>query len=260
LARQDAGRLFRDILVPVSGSEEGWLALEQAAEIARREGGELLGLYVAADEAAEQSPDSSAIIARFQWRLGELGLPGRLVVVSGPIAASINERARWADLVVLHLAHPPEGGPFSKLVSGLRAVIGRCRRPVLIVPGAATEMRRLLLGYDQRPRSQSALYVATYLAGQWNTSLTVLNAEPDETESSATLDGARAYLESHGVAADCLATTSEAAQALLSEIEDGGHDLVILGTYSTGAVVSAVTGSVVDQLLNRCTIPMLFCP
>jgi len=44
-------RLFADILVPVSGEETGWYALEQALVVARREGARLRGLHVVSSEA-----------------------------------------------------------------------------------------------------------------------------------------------------------------------------------------------------------------
>ncbi len=43
-------RLFGDILVPITGMEESWLALEQAALVAKKEQSALRGLHVIASQ------------------------------------------------------------------------------------------------------------------------------------------------------------------------------------------------------------------
>jgi nucleotide-binding universal stress UspA family protein len=164
------------------------------------------------------------------------------------------------DLVVLHVEHPPEGGPLTRAGYGLRVLIGRGGRPVLATPGLARQLVRPLLAYDGSRRAQSALIVATYLAGRWGLPLKVVCASSDPDRSAFHLDQARSYLEDHGLSATYVSSAEEPTRAILGQLREGGHDLLVLGSYRSGLLVSAVTGSVVDELLNRCTIPMLFCP
>ena len=56
LAPRPDGRLFADILVPVSGDERGWYALDEALLVANREDSRLLGLHIVSSAALEAGP------------------------------------------------------------------------------------------------------------------------------------------------------------------------------------------------------------
>lgn len=252
--------LFANILVGISGDEMGWLALEQAIEVAKREKGRLRGLYVVPEEELAESNEALEIRDRFYWRCAEVGIEAKFVidVGPGPIAHTLCERARWSDLVVVSLAHPPEDSALSRWGSGFRSLIRRCSRPVLAVPGQVTSMSRPLLAYDGSPKAKEALYVATYLSGSWNIALLVVSVAGDDIDEE-TLDDARAYLERHQIGADYIFTDGPVAEILMAIVQDQAIDLFILGGYGGIPVVEVVLGNVVDTFLGSSEIPMLIC-
>lgn len=252
--------VFASILVGISGDEMGWLALEQAIEVARREGGRLRGLYVIPEEEIAESNEALAIRDRFYWRCGEVGIEGKFVVdvEPGPIANALTERAPWSDLVVVSLAHPPDDSALSRWGSGFRSLIRRSSRPVLAVPGQVTPMARHLLAYDGSPKAMAALYVATYLTGSWKLPLVVVTVAGDGIDEE-TLEEARIYLERHQIEADYLFTDGPAAEILMAVAQDQVIDLLILGGYGGIPVVEVVLGNVLDTLLGSSEIPMLIC-
>ena len=138
LATRADDRLFADILVPVSGREISWFALDQALEIARREGGQLRGLHIVPSEAQAQSEGTIAVQAEFDRRCDAAGIPGKLAIEVGKVARGICTRAQWTDLVVVNVAHPPGAQPWTRLSSGFRTLLRRCPRPVLAVPGVVS--------------------------------------------------------------------------------------------------------------------------
>jgi nucleotide-binding universal stress UspA family protein len=247
-------RLFEDVLVPLSGWPESWAALDQAIEVVSRESGRLLGLHVVASEAARNGEAAQVVKAEFQQRCEALRFPGTLAVDVGDIARRICERAAVADLVVLHLAHPPGAQPLERLTSGLSLIIRRSPRPVLLVPGAVTPMARPLLAYDGSPKAREALFVATYLAGEWNAQLTVLTAA-----APSALDYARQYLEFHEVEAAFLEEVGPPAETILRAAADQAADLILMGGYSARPLVEVVVGSTVDAVLRQTTAPILIC-
>jgi nucleotide-binding universal stress UspA family protein len=255
-ARPD-NRLFGHILTPLSGETSSWSALEQALSIAQREGGQIYGLTVVPPNRA--SDNALAVQQEFERRCGEAGVPCQFSVEAGPITRAIYERAVWADLVVMHLAHPPEADVFRKFGSGFRTILHRSPRPVLAVPGAVSSLKRALLAYDGSPKAQEALFVATYLAGQWQLPLvaaTVVKQEQDE----ALLRSARLYLESRGVAATYVPTRSgEVASTLLKTARTYNCDLILMGGYGFKPVLDVVLGSAVDQVLRETEWPVLIC-
>jgi nucleotide-binding universal stress UspA family protein len=259
LANDQDDRLFADILVPVSGDETGWFALEQALEIARREGGQLRGLHVVPSEAQKESEGTQTVQAEFNRRCEAAGISGKLVIEVGGVTRKICERARWTDLIVINLVYPPPPQPVAKLSSGFRTLIRRCASPVLVVPGASSPLDRALLAYDGSPKANEALFVATYLAGRWNISLVVVTVMENGRIPSDALTHAQNYLESHQVQATYIKESGVAPDVILKAAEEHESNLIIMGGYGHSPVVEVVLGSAVDQVLRASRQPMLIC-
>ncbi len=263
------GRLFNDLLVPVSGEPESWAALDQALEVASREGARLLGLHLTPTEAARQSEAALLVKARFDARCQALAFPGVLAVETGEIAERICARAALADLVVLHIAHPPSAQVLERLGSGLSTIIRRCPRPILAVPGPVTPLTHLLLAFDGSPKAKEALFVAAYMAAEWHAALTVLTvreaAQPaaaeaaQATAAAAAQAFAREYLEFHEVTAEYQQVTGAVPEAILGAAAATASDLILMGGYGARPLVEVVLGSVVDQVLRATTLPLLIC-
>ena len=252
-------RLFADILVPVSGEEGGWLALEQALVVARREGAQVHGLHVVASEGQVGSGAAQAVQREFNRRCEAAGVRGALAVESGEVAAKICERALLADLVILNLTHPPPPQLRARLDSGFRTIVRRSARPVLAVPGTSTPLERALLAYDGSPKAREALFVATYLAELWKTALVVVTvAEPGRTTGD-TSEAARKYLDWHEVPAEFVGASGAVPEAILKAAQAHDCDLIIMGGYGSAPVVEVVVGSSVDQVLREASQPILIC-
>jgi len=257
-ARQDE-RLFADILVPVSGEEIGWRALEQALKIAEREGARLHGLHVVPSKAQKDSEATGAVQAEFDRRCEAAGVPGKLILTIGQVPRQICERARWTDLVVANLAYPPPPQSLARLGSGFRTLIRRCARPVLAVPGVVSSLSRALLAYDDSPKAKEALFVAAYLAGRWHIPLAVVTVMESGRATSETLARAQEYLETHAVQATFVRESGSVAEAILKTAKAQQSDLIIIGGYGHSPVLEVVLGSAVDQVLRESRKPMLIC-
>jgi nucleotide-binding universal stress UspA family protein len=259
LAAHQDGHLFGDILVPVSGHESGWHALEQALGIARREGGRLQGLYVVPSEAERDSEKAQAMQAEFNRRCEAAGIPGKLAVEVGSVARKICERNRWTDLMVVKLAYPPPPQAVARLSWGFRVLIQRCASPILVVPGTSSPLDRALLAYDGSPKANEALFVATYLSSRWNISLVVVTVMENGDAGAETLIDAQRYLESHGVHATYVQERGSVPEVILKTAEEQGSNLVIMGGYGHSPMVAVIVSSKVDQILRTSRQPMLIC-
>jgi nucleotide-binding universal stress UspA family protein len=259
LAARQEDRLFADILVPVSGEEVGWRALEQALEVSRREGSRLHGLHVTPSEAQKDSEEARAVQAEFDRRCEAAGVPGKLTFAVGKVPHQICERARWTDLVVVNLAYPPPPQPLARLGSGFRTLIQCSARPVLAIPGATSSLTSALLAYDGSPKADEALFVATYLAGQWHIPLVVVTVIESGRATPETLSRAQTYLETRRVQATFVQENRAVAKAILETAEAHQSDLIIMGGYGSRLVLEVVLGSAVDQVLRESRKPTLIC-
>jgi len=259
LAAHRSNRLFTNILVPVGGTERGWYALDQAIVFGQPKGAHLYGLHVVPSETRKNGEKALAVKAEFEQRCEASGIQGELVIEVGRIARKICERASWADLIILNLAHPPGPQPIEKLKSGFRTIIRRCPRPILAVPKSATNMNRALLAYDGSPKSDEALFVSAYLAGCWNISLIVVTISEIGRITSESLSLAKSYLNKRNVKATFIEEKGSVGDSILNTAQKHQCDLIIMGGYGRSPVLEIVLGSTVDHVLCGSQIPVFIC-
>jgi nucleotide-binding universal stress UspA family protein len=251
--------LFTDILVPVSGKDSGWYALDQAIVIARKEGSRLIGLHIVPAEEEKETKRARAIASEFTRRCQEGGVDGRLIINPGEVTKQIFTHARLTDLVVTTLLYPPPPELLARLDSGFRELIQRCPRPVMAVPEVVTGLQHALLSYDGSPKSEEALFVATYLAGRWGIHLTVVTVFDKDRVAPETLLRAQVYLEERGVKADLVPESGLVADTILRVANARQVDLIIMGGYGFKPVLEVILGSTVDQVLREARKPVLIC-
>ena len=248
-------RLFVDILVPLTGMDENWPALDQAILVAQKENSTLYGLHIIPRGLKVEKSETEAIRARFQQRCQEASLPGSLMVEKGNVSRQVSERALLTDLIVLNVAHPPPPG-LSSLHSGLRSIIWRTARPILTVPGKVSPMDNALLAFDGSAKSKEALFVAAYLAEKWHTKLTVLTIAGEDSHSVQ--EYAQSYLGLHEIKAD-YRLISGSFDIFLDTIQECQINLVVIGSYSGTALKQVISDSAVNFLLRKADCSLLIC-
>lgn len=257
--RDASAPLFRDILLPLSGEEPSWQALEQALVIARREQGRLLALHVVPSAEHEAGLGPQVVRRQLAERLAGREIEGELVVRVGKVVPQLCSYARWFDLVVISLRYPPGAQPLARLQSSWRRILHRCPRPVLVVPGEATALRSALLAYDGSPKSEEALFIATYLAKQWQIPLVVVSVLDGSRVTEKSVQKVRAYLAQHGVEAHFEHPALPPAEAILECANQHESELILMGGYGLNAVGEVILGSTVNQLLRETSRPLLIC-
>jgi nucleotide-binding universal stress UspA family protein len=258
LSTRGSERFTSDILVPLSGAVDSWAAWDQAMIVADREDARLLGLHVVASDKDRGSQQAQLVREQFEKRFERAGKPYKLAVDVGGVARKICDRARWADLVVVKLSHPPGEKRISRLSSGFRMLIHRCGRPILAVPSAASPLNKVLLAYDGSPKSREALFLATYFAGRWKIPLVIVTVEGTKV-SQEILQQGQSYIERRDVVPTLVAKRGEVSQAILETAEQHGCDFITIGGYGRGAVKEVVLGSTVDRILRESQKPVLIC-
>jgi nucleotide-binding universal stress UspA family protein len=251
--------LFGDILVPMGREGVGERALEQALVIARREKSRLHGLHVLPRDGAAAPQRGAALAAAFRRQVEAAGVAGEMVLERGAVSQAICSHARWTDLVVVELRHLPRPELAGRLSSGFSAVIRRCSRPVLAVPGEPSALQRPLLAYDGSPKAREALFVAAYLSAKWELPLVVVTAAESEAQAEAIIDDARFYLIARGVSATYVARQGPATGAIRETAEACGSDLIVMGGYGRQPLLELLRGSTVDQVLHWRRWPALIC-
>jgi nucleotide-binding universal stress UspA family protein len=133
----------------------------------------------------------------------------------------------------------------------------------------------ILIALDGSPHADRALTHAIDLARSEHTTLTLMTGIPEVPVPTYGVAGATATLAADArdfaqgvlerareqVPGDVPITTVLTEQpirgALVRQIEDGHHDLVVMGSRGRGAVRSALLGSVSHYVLHHSPVPVL---
>ncbi|MCA9943001.1 MAG: universal stress protein [Ardenticatenaceae bacterium] len=264
LDRRNLDRLFEETLVAISGQPKDWRVLDQAIMMMQRENGRLRGIFVL-DSKDEQQDEAAieAIRAEFQTRTAEAGVQADFSVEQGNVARQIVSRAAYSDLVMMALNCPPGTSILERLTSGVQTILQRTPRPVMVVPTAVSPLQHALLAYDGSPKSEEALFVATYLASRWQIQLTVATISSGSNgkleAAERILSRARTYLSLAGVSADYLVQVGPTADTLLAMAEKEGADFMIMGGFGRSSMRSLVLGSTLNRVLLVYKQPILIC-
>jgi nucleotide-binding universal stress UspA family protein len=136
--------------------------------------------------------------------------------------------------------------------------------------------RNILVAIDGSPHADQALMDAIDLADSAHARLTLFTAivppravayfapgapvsdlaHDAEADAEAVLRHALASVPD-GVSVTTVLSTQPVLPALLAQIKDGGHDLVVMGSRGRGAVRSALLGSVSHYVLHHSPVPVL---
>jgi nucleotide-binding universal stress UspA family protein len=251
-------QLYADLLVPIGHNPADWRALDQALLIASRGGSRLHGLHVIPADDHSDDAQHASLSREFAARCAQAGVSGRLAIEHGSISRNIARRARWVDLIILNLEHPPASAGLRRLSSGIPQVLRRSGRPVLFVPDQPTDLQSILLAYDASPKADEALYLAARMAQTWQgTRLTILTAAASEAEAAEVQQHARAFLLTRETPAEFRLTDSAEARAILNAARSSKADLIMLGGYGNSPILEMVFSSTVDKVLQKSRLPVL---
>ena len=76
-------------------------------------------------------------------------------------------------------------------------------------------------------------------------------------EARAVLDPIRDFLERHGIEASYVHKVGHPAGEVARLAQDGGFDMVVMGSHGQNALKNLVLGSVATQVLAACSVPVL---
>ena len=263
LAKDRGDHLFADILVTLTGKESDEVLLDRVIAIAKPDDDRLLGLHVVKKKGHLNSKRVKRVRKMFKSRCEEAGLVGEFAVEVGNVAAVINKRAAWADLVVVGMSHPPDGRPLTRLTHGLNTLIQGCPRPILIIPSEMTINLNspILLSYDGSRKADEALFMAAYFASRRPRKLTVVTVKTDHTDRTD-LEAARTYLEGKRVKAEYIFREDRSksiAKLVLETAVDTDAGLLIIGGFGFRPMLHLVLGSAVDEILREFKRPVFIC-
>lgn len=260
---------LRHVLVAFDLSAHSLAALEAAAALAARTGGEIAGLFVEDEDflrlaglpvARFLDPASAAVrphsVATMERELRRLAEGARRAieeaakrarvrwtfrVVRGPVSPAVLAEASGADLVALgrtgHESHPGR-----RLGSTARTLVAYAPAPVLLLRRGERVAPPTLVAYDGSDVADRALDLAVRLAGRDPVGVLVVADGPDDAAPRRRAEGRLAV---RGVA------------ARFRTVEAGGLSAAVRAEHGGLLVLPAAPGSALVDRIDEIPCPVL---
>lgn len=252
--------LFNDLLLALDDTQNTWNALDQAIFLAEVENSRIHGIHIHPEVTDESQDEHQELRNEFETRCHQAGFDRfDFIISAGDIGKTLCDHARFTDLIILPLNHPPGDKPIKRLSSGLIALIRSCSVPILTVPGNANYLNNILLAYDGSIKANEAMYIAAYFGSQIQSSIKVLTSSAGLEDAASVQNEARTYLSRYPIETQFHVTQSSIPDEINQFARNGEIDLVLIGGYGGASIIDVVLGSVVDQVLREVKLPILIC-
>ena len=270
---------LKRVLVALGGSEYMESAMAEAAQLARRNGAEIVGLAVMDETlvdpvqaapiggsaaAAELREDRTrkvregmqAAVERFEAFLSQCGLPGRSLQVEGDAQEAVVDAIRLSDIAIIGIRHAFDYGTIAHEDDFLARIATASNRPVIAMPHGARPVSRVLAAYDGSSASADALRSFATLNAFDPSIVRVVRCAEEGEDSERDLAEARGYLELHGYTVETLAIDGPPATAILEHASTMEADLVVMGVVGRRGLSRLLAGDTASTLLETSSVPL----
>ena len=270
---------LKRVLVALGGSEYMDSAMAEAAQLARRNRAEIVGLAVmdetlvdpvqaapigggaaAADLREERSrkvrEGMQAAVERFEVFLSECGLPGRTIQAEGDAQEAVVDAIRLSDIAIIGIRHAFDYGTIAHGDDFLARIATASNRPVIAMPHGARPVSRVLAAYDGSNAAADALRsFATLNAFDPSLVRVIRCAEPD-VDADHDLAEARGYLELPGYTVETVTVEGPPSTAILEHASTMDADLVVMGAVGRRGLSRLLAGDTATSLLKTSSVPL----
>lgn len=272
------------ILVPVDGSASSLMAEETAAKIAKKTGATVTILHVIKEfRLGYQLPRKieEEIVGRVEQEAEKITNEARMLFMEEEVAAeahidrwrdpaeSILELSKGYDLTIMGAHGENEKEPYA-LGSVTKKVIRHAKQPVLIVKNVSM-LSNMLACVDGSEHSINALRYGVQLAEKMGSNITMLNVQDKnvfETAPDIVKDCVlkSIFSKAREVVKGAKLKISERLEAgvpsdvIVKVAEEGGHDLIIMGSRGLGKVKRFLLGSISEDVSHKAKCSVLIVP
>jgi len=252
--------LFNDLIVAIDDSSTAWQALDQAITLSKLENSSIHALHIHPDITAGSREEHKSLEDAFTSHCKKAGISNfDFMVAAGEINKVLCDHARFADIILLPLNHPPGNQPIKRLSSGITSLIRNCSVPILTVPAGPTPLKKILLAYDGSLKAKEALFIAAYFGSQHGSTIHVLTSVFGVANPESIQEEARNYLGRFPLNSDYIISQESVSEQINIIHRTEGIDLILIGGYSGSTLIDVMLGGSVDKVLREIQLPILIC-
>ena len=270
---------FSKILLGLDGSAYAQAAIEYASQLALAHNAAITGVAIIDLPGIKSSSGPVPIGgAHYDVHLEEQ----QLKETEEKAKAILDDFARICDDRKINaVLHADTGRPFSEIIEEskfhdfivigkrtffeytadesygtLERVLKNGLAPVLAVPDAVREIKKVLVAYDNSVPASKVVHMFLLL-GIWNAcDITLLTVNDDAEAGQKLLENLAEFFESYGIQPKLATRSGHPDAAVISYIAENDIDMLVMGAYGRKSVREFFVGSVTQHLIQETTIPL----
>jgi nucleotide-binding universal stress UspA family protein len=236
----DVGDLDRVEPIPLGGAQHAYDRLRQREKLA-----------------SERRARIAELPGLFQRSLADAGMPAVCSTLEGDVRGGLLRMIETCDLVVTGRDAEFHLEPLEGVTPLVEYVVAKGGRPVVVCGPERVEGGPVLVAYDGSAAAAKALQLATLMGIFEAAPAHVVAAARDRVKAAAVGERARAYLASHGVAADLDAVESGSPVEILSRrASEIGARMLVMGAFGHRGFREILFGSTTRRLFDQVPVPL----
>ncbi|HPG57291.1 MAG TPA: universal stress protein [Candidatus Wallbacteria bacterium] len=275
--------MFKNILVPVDGSEYGFSQVSHALDIAAIYHSKVTLLHVVDIKIVEgpllrDMTFLSEAVTDFEYHSeikNSLEEKGRLILqklaaecekagvafetklLPGIVPNTIAENAKTADLVIMGKRGENANFGSAFLGSVVENATRLVNKPVMVVDEKYRKLQKVLFAYDGTASANKALQLLAQFTLAAKYDLCVITVADDEIDGKAVLDEAVSYLESYDIRPEQILKSGDVVNTIIETADQAGHDVIMMGAYGHSAIHQMLLGSTTTLLVRAAKVPVI---
>ncbi len=275
--------MFKNILVPVDGSNYGVSQINYAIELAKIYNAKITALFIVDIKMVEgpmlrDLSFLSETLTNFEYhnevknsleekgnaaleKIKQICADGNVAceckIMPGIIPNAIAEQAKLADIIILGKRGENSnfGGEF--LGSSTENATRLSNKPVMVVEETYRAIKKMMFAYDGSASANKALQVVADLTLAAKLELSVITVYDDETDGKQILSEAVSYLNSYNIKPVEILKSGDVVDTIISEANETGCDLIMMGAYGHSTFQQMLLGSTTTLLIRAARTPVL---
>ena len=176
----------------------------------------------------------------------------------GDFVDEMREAVEDADADMLVIGKRGEAADFAKahLGSNLERAARSADRPVFVASRAFKPISKVLVAFDAGASALKAVDHMSRSPTATGLRFRLVFAGTETDENRRAIEGAAAILEGAGLEVETAIIPGPPETAVAEAAESWGADLLVMGAYGHSRIRSMILGSVTEQLLRGCKVPV----
>ncbi len=197
------------------------------------------------------------ILADAEKTCKQAGVECKAYLDTGIVTKEVCEREKLVDIVII--GQKGINSQFDRKILGstTEGLTRRVTKPLFVSSEQFTEIKRVLLAYDDSDGAKKAMEFAVSFCKDLNLPLSSITVNKDEKTAYAIMNNVKSYIEPYKITFDTITKTGSTEKVLKTMLEEGGYDILIMGAHGHSRIVELVLGSTTEYVIRNTKKPVI---